>query len=359
MTSNRQSNIECLRVFSMYLIIVGHVIGNAKLMKAPAIMQLTGGGNILNFSTLEFLWIICHIAVNCYVMITGYFLINKNEFRWKGFIGVWLQTLFYSVVIFTTVSLLTGEDISWKAMSKSLTPLYHNNWWFITTYLCLLLVAPFLSIMAKSLSKRQFLILLAILFIFVFEYPYGKLISMDSPIVNFSFLFLLAGYIKINGLPQILKRHPWLSIVTITLIMFVPAMAYNVYRLKCGQSLMLLASDRTFIALFLSFAVFGIFCSKTMDGKISSLICRIAPYTLGVYLIHCHPSLQQFIWIYTIPDSWASPQWLTCPINILLSAAVIFIICVVIDIVRKWLFDLARIPDFIDWVANKLPRLNR
>ena len=45
MAAKRQNNIECLRVLSMYLIIVGHVIGNAYLnTDAPALKQLLGGG---------------------------------------------------------------------------------------------------------------------------------------------------------------------------------------------------------------------------------------------------------------------------------------------------------------------------
>ena len=54
MTSNRQSNIECLRVFSMYLIIVGHVIGNASsVIKSPAIDSLIGGGQRIKFQHIR------------------------------------------------------------------------------------------------------------------------------------------------------------------------------------------------------------------------------------------------------------------------------------------------------------------
>ena len=359
MATKRQNNIECLRVLAMYLIIVGHVIGNAKLVTcAPALKQLSGGGNLLNFSILELLWIVSGIAVNCYVMITGYFLIERTDFRWKGFVGVWFQTLFYSAAIFAAVALLAGDAVGWKDILTKVTPIYHNTWWFITAYLCLLLVAPFLSLMAKSLTQRQYLLLLAVLFILVFEYPYGKLVSSKSPIVNFSFLFLLAGYIKLYGVPGVLARRLWLCIAVITLAMYIPAMAYNAYRLKCGQPLEPLASDRTFITLFLSAAVFCAFCSAQMEGRAARLIGRMAPYTLGIYLVHCHPSLQRYIWVNTLPAVWPEPQWLSCPLNILGSAAVIFAACMAVDAVRKRIFGFLRVPRMVEAIAAKLPKLN-
>ena len=292
-------------------------------------------------------------------MISGYFLIERSDFRWKGFVGLWLKTLFYSVLIYAAVTIITGDGISYKSLFRTITPIYQNTWWFITTYLSLLLVAPFLSITAKSVTKRQYQILLVILFIFVFEYPYGKLISMKSPIVNFCFLFLLAGYLKIYGLPRIIKRHSLKCATIITLLMYIPAMAYNVYRLNNGQSLTLLASDRTFIALFLSISVFAMFCSKSMNGRFAVLISKLSPYTLGIYLIHCHPSLQQFIWIHTLPDRWPTPQWITAPLNILFSAAVIFIVCTAVDIIIGFIFKFFRIQILSDYIAARLPKLNK
>ena len=344
----------------MYLIIVGHVIGNAYLTThAPALKQLLGGGNLLNFSLLELLWIVSGVAVNCYVMITGYFLVERTDFRWKGFVGVWFQTLFYSVTIFAVVALVTGEAVGWRDLVKTVTPIYHNTWWFITVYLCLLLFAPFLSITAKALTRRQYLILLAVLFILVFEYPYGKVVCAKAPIVRFSFLFLLAGYLKLYGVPRWLGRRPGQSVLAMVLVMYVLAMAYNACRLWRGQPLVPLTSDGTFVMLFLSAAVFSLFCSTSMEGRTARMTGRMSPYTLGIYLVHCHPSLGKYIWVNTLPASWPSPQWLTCPLNILASAAVIFVVCMAIDIVRKRLFDILRIPLWERKMVEHLPTLNK
>lgn len=120
-----------------------------------------------------------------------------------------------------------------------------------------------------------------------------------------------------------------------------------------------MTSDGTFIMLFLSTAVFCIFCSTPMEGRTARLIGRMSPYMLGIYLVHCHPSLGKYIWVNTLPVSWLSPQWLTCPLNILVSAAVIFVVCMAIDLVRKRLFDMLCIPRYKDRMAEHLHMLNK
>ena len=95
-----------------------------------------------------------------------------------------------------------------------------------------------------------------------------------------------------------------------------------------------------------------------MEGHAAKLIGKMSPYTLGIYLVHCHPSLQQFIWVNTLPARWPSPQWLTCPLNILTSAAVIFLVSMAIDIIRKQIFDILHVPRFVAMIAEKLPKLN-
>jgi len=67
----RQNNVEILRVLSMFLIIVSHYIYHG-LKNSPNHINddITTVMGEANYVTMEFLWIISCIAVNCYVMIT-------------------------------------------------------------------------------------------------------------------------------------------------------------------------------------------------------------------------------------------------------------------------------------------------
>ena len=70
----RKSNFELLRIISMMMIIGLHYfhseMGGAIGQQKP---------NELNFYITYFLEGLFHTSVNCYILITGYFMANKKE----------------------------------------------------------------------------------------------------------------------------------------------------------------------------------------------------------------------------------------------------------------------------------------
>lgn len=291
-------------------------------------------------------------------MITGYFLIEKTEFRWRGFAEVLFETLFYSLIVFILVHLATGTPVTVEQLLKTLTPIHANTWWFITAYLCLLLVAPFLSLLASKLSKRQYIALLAVLFVLVFEYPYGKVVSIKAPIVNFCFFYLLAGYLRLHGTPRMVARHSYMAVFAAFLLLLLPAILWNVLRhYVFGLSFQLIGSDRTFVEMFLSTTVFILFAKRPMEGRLAHIIAKAGPFMLGVYLIHCHPDLQPYIWAPFTPDAFSWPAWLLQSAFVVLFAFAIFFVCLALDVLRAKLFTLLGLPRFFTWVGQKMPHL--
>ena len=76
---------------------------------------------------------------------------------------------------------------------------------------------------------------------------------------------------------------------------------------------------------------------KIKDGWFSKLVCKIAPYTLGVYLLHEHVYIR-YLW----------PKWLGCEkvhgaVSLIISAltAVIVVFCVgiFVDFIRSLLYS--------------------
>lgn len=70
-------------------------------------MPMNTSLDIFNYISMEALYIISVIGVDCFVMITGYFLIDRLSFRWKGMMNVWLQTFLYGSI----VSLLVNRGL--------------------------------------------------------------------------------------------------------------------------------------------------------------------------------------------------------------------------------------------------------
>ena len=80
----RSNNFETLRILSMLMIIFWHsCVHGLKLFKAEHIEFSNIQQGLFNLVSMEIFLAFAAVAVNCYILITGYFLINKMFSRWK------------------------------------------------------------------------------------------------------------------------------------------------------------------------------------------------------------------------------------------------------------------------------------
>lgn len=345
--SERQTNIEVLRVVSMLLIVVMHYIfyglKQNPLHQYYDIKMISG---LLNYLTMESLYLLSQVAVNCYVMITGYFLIDKLQYRWKGIFRIIIQTLFYSILFFV-IACAIGEDAK-REVLKSFLPIHQCEYWFVTTYIGLLLIAPFIALIATSLNKKQYQIMLVVLFILTFKQLYGNVYAGHRTILFFSFLFLIAGYFKLYGMPQKILKRKKLLFVGIWFILIAMATLVNL-----GHNYFeLIGTSYDGPILFLSIITFILFTDAELDKYIFKVIAKFAPYTFGVYLIHENHFISAKLW-YLLPETYTYPIMLHC---VMLCLA-IFATCVVIDYLREKIFNLVSIDALLTKICNKMPQL--
>lgn len=347
MTRQRKSNIEILRLISMFLIIVYHYIFyGLKPLSNPISFDVQAGWG--GYISMEALWVLSGVAVNCYVMITGYFLINKKEIRWDGVCRTWIQTLFYSL-FFLFISMFLGMPIDNEDIMKSLFPVCSREYWFVTSYIGLLLFAPFLSILVCSLSKRQFLFLVSLLLIISFQYPFGRIYAGFRSIVWFSFLFLVGGYLKLYDVHPKLKKYNGLLFLGFWVFLVFMGTAYNYYK----GVFSLVSSSFDGPIFFLSFLFFLLFLQMKCEQRFYLQINKLAPFTFGIYLIHENFFVRPLLWNMLIPNKYECPILIHCLVTCLL----IFISCLIVDYFRMKLFILGRIDKYISNFCSKLPNL--
>mgnify|MGYP002479794872 CR=1 FL=1 len=337
----------------MFLIIVGHYIywgmKNLSSYGSYDITQLSGGGT---YFTMEPLWIISCIGVNCFVMITGYFICDKPRFRWKGILRTWTETAFYILLIGGLTRLYRPDIVSLKDIAIYL---FNNGYWFVTCYIGLLAVAPLLSLIVTRLNKRDYLLVLLVLFIMNFQYLYGRTFAGDHSLGWFTFLFMVAGYIRRFPLPNFWMKHKGFTVLLIWGALFILASCYNLIKWKMMHAKFeLVSSANDGMMFFLSVAVFVFFAYTKMEGKCAKMIAKIAPYMFGIYLIHMNPFCFKQMWMLIIPDHYTMPIIVHC----MLWCIAILIGCAIIDFIRTLLFNFCRIPKFIEWLASKLPNLH-
>ena len=69
-----------------------------------------------------FLWIWGKIGVNVFVLISGWFLSQTNNFKWSKIIILWLQMFFYSIVVYLLFLLFGNEVFTIKSLIKRIFP---------------------------------------------------------------------------------------------------------------------------------------------------------------------------------------------------------------------------------------------
>lgn len=85
----------------MLFIVIGHFIIHGITFVSnhqATFVNMSSAWGISNFVILEYLVYITGTGVNCFVMISGYFLV-KSEFRMNKILKIWIQTFFYSFFI--------------------------------------------------------------------------------------------------------------------------------------------------------------------------------------------------------------------------------------------------------------------
>ena len=102
----RESGIELLRIITMILIIAHHYVVNSGL-------TLEGGSICNNPTSWKTIFLMIFGAwgktgINCFVLITGYFMCKSN-ISFKKFVKLYLEVVFYNLVIYM-IFLLSGYE---------------------------------------------------------------------------------------------------------------------------------------------------------------------------------------------------------------------------------------------------------
>ena len=153
---NRNSNIELLRIISMIMIVFSHYSVHSKINIES--MPISFNRFFLEIISVG------NIGVIIFVLITGYYNIEKNKvFRIDKIIILVLQVVFYSVVLYFLLVIFKQIDFNFINMVKAILPISFKQYWFITAYISLYIIMPFLNIFLKSISKKQYSIFLIVI----------------------------------------------------------------------------------------------------------------------------------------------------------------------------------------------------
>ena len=345
----RESNFELLRTLAMFFIVIYHClthgVGGEYVFTTAQIVSLS---NLL-FS--DFMLVFSSIAVNLYVMISGYFLVDL-DFKLSRIVRTWTYAMFYSCVITVLFVALNFVPFDIVSIGKSFFPLSTDAYWFVTQFIGLLILSPFLAMMVRQLSCRQYMILLIggafICLSIIPDLPLGKrfYVAHGNSVWSFAYLFLVAGFIK-HHVKKLSTNLLLVSVSFVTLCTLICEVVLG-YQNEYVHLYWLNYNGLPFVLTVVVFLL--VRQLQVPDNSFWNVLVRLSPYTFGIYLIHDHLLVRDWIWS-TIPLSSCCDDWSFLLIVIGLCIG-IFLIGALIDSIRKYIFVVSK----IDKLINKVDR---
>jgi len=302
----RSSNLELLRIICMLFIIAHHFGVHSDF------------AGVLGFNSFVVsVFKSCgKLAVNTFVLITGYFTVN-SRFKIKKLINIISLTVFYNVIIYITVTLSTGSSIKFIELVKSFFPIRYNSYWFVTCFIAMLLLSPFINKLIHALTHVQHIILIVLLVLMQAYVPSIDSYFAFSETAWFITLYLIGAY---------LHKYPN-KITSSTLItgIFTTVFCTVVMLWNKTTSLKDLFCLTASVSLFCLFNSFSIGCIKPINF--------IAKTTFGIYIIHDNRLIRPLLWnkILSAPAHASLDSfWLFAPVAVL----TVFVCCMLIEFIR-------------------------
>lgn len=339
----RNSNIELFRIITMLAIVAHHYVVNSGLLAIDGPIYSDGRISLKSAFILLF-GALGKTGINCFVLITGYFMCKSNITLTK-FLKLIFEIYFYRIIIYL-IFLLTGyTSFSFTGFVKVLLPFVSIGNNFTGCYIVFFLFIPFLNVLVKNITQKQHTLLLVLslgIYAVFGSIPYFS-ISFNY-VTWFCICYFISSYIRLypNKLFSRTRLWGWLSLVLIiaayasvlicTYILpkfgFEPCSSFSYY--------FLVDSNKIF-AVLISISSFLFF--KNVKVKQSAFINSVASTTFGVFLIHANSdTMRYWLWNDTLKNVQMYDSTITI-IHAIGCVAAVFAVCSVIDYIRIKLFE--------------------
>ena len=342
-TTQRDYGIDLLRIISMLMVPIVHVIGQGGILgtAVPFSIQYESAWMLMSFVL---------VAVNCFILITGYVYYGK-ETKYYRLATLWIEVLFYSILILLLFYFMFPTEFGFEDVWKNIIPTFYtkgqfSRYWFFTAYVGMFLISPFVNIALKHFDKKQDLAAFLSLFIIFSLLP--TILNQDMAfnlnegysVLWFVVLYYTGGLLHKYEIFKKLKSNKWLliyivcSLISWSIIYILESLGlietgFGLYSFNCYLSPLYFIGG---IALFCVFKNIKITKSFSI-----SMIKFFAPVCFGVYLIHDNMIVDKYVLAKKFAFL-ANMDPISMIIGIILVGVGIFVACSLIDWIRELLF---------------------
>lgn len=224
---------------------------------------------------------IFNTGVSIFILISGYYGIR---FKWEKLFSLIAVIFFYSATTCLIEIFFLKQPITHSFLLLNFFPILSKKYWFITCYVILYILSPFINQYLEILQQEKFKILLIILLLFFVIAPTilisEIMVDNGKGIVNMLLAYMIGRYLALYGFPEIIKHHA----LKISILCFIVVFSLNsIISIFIKEHLFLqFARDNSVFILVSSVCLLYIFLQKNFN---SPVINKLASCVLSIYII--------------------------------------------------------------------------
>lgn len=347
-SNERNLGIDFLKILCMLMIVVLHILGQGRVLDNTEFLSV-------NYTVAWLIEIGALCAVNCYALISGYVGLGAKH-KYTGIAMLWLQVLFYNVVITLLMTTLRDDiPVGLSTYVKMFLPVITKPYWYFTEYFALFFVMPCYNCMIEHMPRNQLRMILTVIVVLFSVIPTMIESDLFDLVGGYSFvwlslLYILGGYFRKYQVLEKICARKWI-------IVYIAAVIVTLGQ-KCSQEMFVYKVTGeitrsmglcTYISPFMliaAVALLGFFSQKMPKGVLSKVLPVLSASAFGVYLIHTHPLIYQyilndrFIWV-------AGLSAIGMVMIVFLTAICIFSVCMTIDLARAYVVSKLHIKEIL------------
>lgn len=275
----RYEGIDILRILAMGFIVVLHLLGHGGVLSAVE-------DSSIEFKIAYFFETVCYCGVAIFGIITGFvcYSTKVKKRRWEKFIGLWVEVVFYNLIITFLCFYLTNSAFRVNDIIKCFFPIAERTYWYFTSYFLLFLCMPSINHnICHNDEKKDISLLFALTMLLYYSH---KITGM----------FALAMLLQLYVVGALLKKYDIASktrykqIIIVYLIMLLTTYTYTILVKPINNSLggLLLRYDSPLI-ISMGICITLLFIKFKNIPFIMRYISKFGVNAFAVYLINDNP----------------------------------------------------------------------
>ena len=360
--SIRNYGIDALRIVSMLMVVVLHVLGQGGILDSID-LQFTS----IRSLSFWFLYYLCLCSVNCFALISGYVGYGSRHLPSRTML-LWIELVFFTTLENILLVAFGYANFNAELVWQSLFPVTSRYLWFGTAYIMLSIISPLIDFAIASSSKNGAKI--ALLGFFLLASGLSLAPWSDDPfnlnhgysVLWLAYLYALGAFFRRYGLPGPSNSRCVLIAVACPLLnLALRCWALGLFGISVqpinSAILLNLDSYTSPIVVMQAICIVCLFARFNPGCRAIKIIKVVSPLMFGVYITHVH----ELVWTHVLAGNTAFASSFPAPCALAAISAIallIFICCLAASSVFHCLSSILNLDGiFKNTIDTRVPAL--